>query len=75
MMSLKRILNKVLDIIKFVVMFVAAMFIGIISWWPVIAIGIIICCLISFFSVAAACVLFSILSIFAVLLVLGQIFS
>ena len=52
--KLKRLFNGTLNVLKFIGLFIVALSVGILTWWPILSIGIIVVGLVAFLSVTDA---------------------
>ena len=52
--KLKRLFNGTLNVLKFIGLFIVALAVGILTWWPILSIGIIVVGLVAFLSVTDA---------------------
>ena len=73
--KLKRLLYNTLTVLKAIGLFIVALIIGILTWWPIISIGIIVSALIAFLSVTAAWIVFGIVFGFVLLVLFIQLFN
>ena len=73
--KIKKLLDNIFIVFKFIALFIAAIIMGILNWWPMITIGIVISCLIAFLSVTVAWIIFGILFSLVLLILIIQIFT
>jgi hypothetical protein len=73
--KLKRMLDNILTVLKAIGLFIVALTVGILTWWPIITIGIVVSALVAFLSVTAAWIIFGIVFGFVLLVLLVQLFN
>jgi hypothetical protein len=73
--KMKRLFDNILTVLKAIWLLIVALTIGILTWWPIITIGIIVAGLVAFLSVTAAWVIFGIVFSFVLLVLLAQLFN
>lgn len=72
---MKRLLDNILTVLKAIGLFIVALTIGILTWWPIISIGILVSGLVAFLSVTVAWIIFGIVFGFVLLVLLVQLFN
>ena len=72
---MKRLLDNILTVLKAIGLFIIALSVGILTWWPIITIGIVVSVLVAFLSVTAAWIIFGIVFGFVLLVLLVQLFN
>ena len=73
--KLKRMLDNILTVLKAIGLFIVALTVGILTWWPIITIGILVSGLVAFLSVIAAWIVFGIILGFVFIVLLVQLFN
>lgn len=73
--KMKRLLDNILTVLKAIGLFIVALTIGILTWWPIISIGIVVSGLVAFLSVTVAWIIFGVVFGFVLLVLLVQLFN
>ena len=73
--KLKRLFNGTFNVLKLIGLLIVALSVGILTWWPILSIGIIVAGLVAFLSVTAAWIVFCIIFCFVLIVLLVQLFN